>query len=281
MNWRFLPLILMLAAGCYEPQEGCLDIEATNYEVSADDPCGECCKYPTLTLAVQHQVVLPTQLDTFYSFKYSTHYPSPFDTNHFFEVGRSRFFISDLKLVRSDGTAIGVQDSIWLPLVSDDSVWVEDNFAKADRDIFQPSAIGEIRTDGMFTQVSFTLGLSALALQTDPDSLPSGHPLMVTNDTLMYDSSFGYIPNLLVLWPDTLADTTPLTFRFTEGKQISLDLPQPVAIERGFNIKVTLRMNYMAWFDGVDFKNDSPAVMQAKIDGNLSKAFSVAEIKSE
>lgn len=45
-------LTICVIASCYEPKEGCIDSYASNYDVSADDMCEDCCKYPNLSLSV-------------------------------------------------------------------------------------------------------------------------------------------------------------------------------------------------------------------------------------
>jgi hypothetical protein len=277
---NFIPFLFLLA-GCYAPTEGCLDLEATNYDVSADDPCPDCCTYPTFNLLFQHQVVLATQPDTSFALKYGTKYPSPFDTNHLFYIDRGRFFVSDLKLIRESGEELGVTDSFWLPLLNGDSVYLENNFSKHDRDIFKVATIGSIRTSGLFKGVKFTLGLTPLVRQAWVDTLTAGHPLAVENDSLSYLKNIGYLPVHLTIRRDTLPNTVPMDFVFTDERQISLSFPQTVSIEKGFKIKVTLRLDYIALFTGVDFKNDTESVIRSKIDSQLSNAFSAISLKLE
>ena len=274
-------LSLLFLAGCYQPKEGCLDIRAKNYDVSADDPCPTCCTYPQLTIAFQHQVILTTQPDTFFSFRYNTAYPSPFDTSHYFDILRSRYFLSNFRLIRENGEAAGISDSIQIEVPEGVPVTVENNFTKVDRDIFQPSVIGKILANGSFRQIRFTLGLAESLLQTNPKSVPANHPLSIVSDTIIYKNGTGYIPNTLIFNPDTVSTATPLTFRFFEPKEITLDLPQPFELDKGFSVKLTLKINYMAWFEGIDLQNDSPLTMQDKLTNNLAKAFAVSGIVME
>ena len=272
----------ILLAGCFQPKEGCLDVRAANYDVSADDPCTDnCCKYPTLSVTLQHRIVLPTEPDTAYTIRYDSIYPAPFDTAHYFSFERSRYFLSNFRLVRENGEEVGVSDSVELETISGVPFTVRNSFAKADRDIFQASSVGVILSKGTFTKIKFTLGLNDPLPQTDPQSVPTGHPLSIANDTLIYEEGTGYIPNRLVFRRDTVTGTDSLNFRFLTPKEVTLPLSEPFVLERGFNIKLTLFVNYMAWFEGVDLANDSPATMQTKIDSNLTKAFSVTEIKME
>lgn len=274
-------LAACLFASCYQPTEGCLNIAATNYDVSADDPCADCCKYPQLNLAFLHQLALPTEPDTLYFFKYNTPYPSPFDTNHYFTVQRCRYFVSNLKLIRTDGTEVGVTDSIWLERQSGDSIQVENNFTKVDRDILQAAVLGKVLAAGSFDKVRFTIGLTPELLDLNIDSIPTGHPLNIDNDTLLYQDGIGFVPLVLQFSKDTLSGTLPIQFNFLQARDIVLDLPKTFEAESGFNLRLTLVVDYMRLFDQIDFENGDPTAWKAKIDGQIANSFSVGSVKLE
>ena len=279
-SWLFLPIILLLSA-CYEPKEGCLDIEATNYDVSADDMCPKCCTYPKLSVQVLHYVVSPANPDSVFTMKYATKYQGLLDSNQFFFLDRGRFFISNVKLIRDSGEEVGVKDSVLLPRIFGDSILVENNFSKHDRDILQAASLGIVRTVGMFSGVKFTLGVPQIVLdEVQVDSIKTG-ALFVRNDTLSYDSLTGIIPTRFILRPDTLADMPKIDFRFKEPREITLLFAQPVVIERGFNIKLVLGFNYSILLKDVDFKNDDAAIIRTKIDSQLTNAFSIVSFKLE
>jgi hypothetical protein len=274
-------LAVLVLSGCYEPKEGCLEVEATNFDVSADNPCDACCEFPKLILEVKHQVVLPTQPDTIFGFVYGKAYPAPFDTTHFFKISRSRFFISNVRLVDKDGNETGVTDTIELEIPAGVFRVVENNFAKIDRDIFQPRTLGVTPANGTFEQVRFVMGLENDFVQLHPASVPEGHPLSNKGDTLIYKAGLGYVSNLLIFRKDTLSDTSPLELRMTEPVQITLPLATTFSTKKGFDIKLTLSVDYLAWWQGVDLKQDDPATIRAKIVQNLPKAFSIAGLKHE
>jgi methanobactin biosynthesis MbnP-like protein len=274
-------LFLVVVSACYEPKEGCLDLDAVNYDASADDPCVDCCQMPALSVSFSHQALLATQTDTTINFKYDSLYPSPLDKNHYFQITRSRFFISNLHLVKVDGTEVGVQDSIELEAPAGDTVTVEDNFVKVDRDIFQGATPGTIVTTGNFDRMRFTLGLSDALRQTDPISVPAKHALDVAGDSLMYAEGTGYLSHLLIFKRDTLSATVPIELKMTEPVTIELPLPQTIEVLRGFNLSLKLKINYLAWFEDIDLVNDSELTIEQKLVENLPKAFSVTEIKME
>lgn len=273
----FLPFLLFLICqtACYEPQEGCLDLRATNYAVDADDPCGDCCIFPILTVQMQHRVDFP---DTSFSFRYKTLYPSPFNILDSFVVDRARFYISNLRLVREDGEEIGALDTLRLEAPMGTFVTVEDNFAKFDRDNFQSRKLGTFITEGVFTGVKLTLGLETFLQQTDPASVPTGHPLSTAADSLNYDAAVGYIPSLLIFRNDTTAVSDSLEIQIFEPETVFLPFEEPFLLEQGFDIDLTLKMDYLAWFNGIDLENEPLEVIRQKVAGNLRNAISVAQI---
>lgn len=258
-----------------------MDIEATNYDVSADDQCPKCCTYPKLSVQVFHYVVSPRKPDSLFTMRYATKYQGLLDSNQFFFLDRGRFFISDVKLIRESGEAVGIKDSVLLPRYAGDSIRLENNFSKHDRDILQAASLGTVRTEGLFVGVKFTVGIPQSVLdEVAIDSITSG-PLSVRNDTLSHDSLTGIIPIRFILRPDTLDNTPKLDFQFKAPYEISLPFAQPVAIERGYNIKLALGLNYSKLLENVDFQHDSEATIRAKIDSQLTNAFSIVSFKVE
>lgn len=272
-----LVICIITYSSCYEPKSACLDIRATNYDVDADDPCGDCCTYPHITLAIQHSIELPN--DTV-SFKYGTLYPSSVQPLDSFVVDRARFFLYDLKLVTNESDTIEVVDSLQLTNENGEMLSVRDCFAKLDRDIFQSRNIGTILQEGVITDVVFSLGLPESLLDHTFSGIPSSHPLS-TSDTLSFVENEGYVPILLTIRRDTLADTEPETMRFYQSIPISLHLEQPFVLDRGFHSKITIQVEYSRWFKEVDFENDSQQTMKEKIEENLSNVFSVTQIVLE
>ena len=273
-------LSFLFLFGCYEPKEACLNIDAVNYDVSADDPCADCCSFPALSLTLQHVVEWPE--DTV-SMRYGVYYPAEnamFNRDSFL-LDRARFFISNVKLVKEDGAEVTVTDTIRLTFSSGETRTFSDNFAKLDRAFFQARKLGIVKTEGVFKEIRFTLGLEEFLQQNEITSgLPTGHPLSNT-DTIIYEKGVGLIPNLLIVRHDTVNVKDSLAFRFVNPISINLPLAQPFVIERGFNIKLTLKTDYSDWFAGVDFMNDSYVTIQQKISDNLPNVFSVTEIKLE
>lgn len=269
-------LLLTSLVACYEPEEGCLDYRATNYDVTADNACPDCCTYPVLKLALRHQAVWPPNPDTSITFKYNTHYATPFDKFHYFKVDRFRFFISGLHLINTDGQAYTLPDSLSFTSQNNSSFKTEDNYTKADRDILQTATLGTFITEGKYDKVELTVGLPEAVLTASADKLPSGHAL-ATSDTLLYDTLSGYRHGIVRLYRDTL-DSSPLEeFTFAASQQLTLDLPEVLDIRPGHNVKLTLTINYLALFDGVDLQNDALETIRDKVFQNFPIATLVTD----
>ncbi len=261
-------ILLCICSACFEPQEGCLDVLATNYDVSADEPCADCCEYPKLTLEVEHMMG-----DT--SLRYGD--PYSLDAVHFFKMARIRFYISDLRLERA-GLSVGSTDSLQLELGLGTArvlQSIEDNFALIQRNRFS-FGLGRFQEIGTFDSLRFQVGVGLPANTADPADLPGGHPLAPQTDSMHWSLDSGYIYNQVLLLRDTFAstDTTWLSIGFPKNL-VEVVLPYGRPVTLGFDVVVPLRIDYMEWLEGINFVADTEEQMIAKIVNNTAKAFNI------
>jgi len=269
--------------GCYEKQEGCLDIAATNFEVEADRECDECCSYPSLQVTFAHRV-RSVQQDTFFNLNLGD---SLYTLNgiDFFRFDNIRFYISDFQLIQADGTALTTSDQIELTLFDNGDTLaqnVTDDFALVTRTNVSPITIGTIRPEGDFSGIRFNVGVTTPANHADPTAFPNNHPLAEEND-LHWSIDSGYVFNRIALFRDTMAsDTIPTVLEIGTDellRTVELDYPFPLKI--GFDVTVALQIDYLAWFQGVDIRNDSEAAMIEKIVENITNSFTVLDVSSD
>ena len=264
--------VLLLFAACKEPTEGCLDVEAVNYDVSADDPCpDDCCEYPRLSLSLIHrfQDSLPFSYDSIYSFEGS-------DRARFEKV---IFYLSDFRLVNLTDS-LEVVETIELDLLDGGTETFKDDYTLVSRSI--PSFeydVGEIRGSGTFTVLRFTVGLVGNAENSDAESISNeDHPLALGTDSL-WTASDGYIFNQIVVIPDTMVDMMPQRIINIKGQGnlgfVSLSFPQEVDL--GFDIAIPIKIDYEKWFSGINFVIDSDEDIAENIVNNTANAFSIDE----
>ena len=168
-------LVLSFAsAGCFEPTEGCLDINAVNYDFGADEECPDCCTYPTLSLDILHKIVLQ---DTTINLDLEDGLYTDAAGNSF-QINSLSYYISNLHLVRSDGTEVGVEDQVDIAVTSQggtsDTLVVEDNFALINPAEFGVDAIGTIREGETFRGLRFVVGIENPVHLADPGNFEPG-----------------------------------------------------------------------------------------------------------
>ncbi|MBP7273182.1 MAG: hypothetical protein KA974_05040 [Saprospiraceae bacterium] len=247
---------------CYESREGCLDANATNYDVSADENC--CCQYPNLKLTLTHRA------DTVFI------YPDSIYTNNIgksFSIKNFKYYISDVQLQKTDGTVISNNDSLTVfsyenGNIIQKKIW--NNFVYVDRGV-ATTIIGSFSHTGQYSKVLFKVGVVAEANHILPDTLlPNNHALL--RDKGMYiDSLVGYnhIQLRYVLTTDTITTTV-----FGIGAVTSVELPWEHTLRYGYDLDVPILANYLRWFDDVTF-DESQEVLRAKLLTNTPKVFSI------
>ena len=272
---------IFLLTNCFEPQDGCLDLNATNYDVSADDFCSNCCTYPSLSLAFRHLVVLPDDPDTTIFFRYNTYYPTPMNLSDTFTIERIRYFLSDIRLVKFNGEEVRVLDSIDVEINGVDER-IEDSYGKIDRDIFKTINVGTIVTNGVFKSIRFNVGLDANERKIDPETVETASQLYVQTDTLLYDTlNMNYLSSLVIFNRDTLSmmDSTVVKI-LEETNLIEVPFSESYDLSPGSNIKITIDIDYLSWFKGIDIKNEPVnAALRSKFLENIVTSFSISKIE--
>lgn len=277
--------LILFSTACYEDIEGCLDINANNFDVTADVECIDCCNFPTLELSVLHRISDP-QLDTFYNLPLND--SITLDSINYFIINDLKFYLSDIQLVKSDGTAIGVTDEIQLINTSETdtiSTFVEDNFALISRRSPRASSIGTIIANGDFSGIRFKVGLSETANTANPNLVPTNHPLFFDEGEMYFNADSGYVFNRIELLENTLlvdttiVDTTLIEIGLNENLR-NIVLDYPFSLSLGFNTSIILQIDYRDWFELIDFQNDSPSTIVTKIMENLPNSFDIAAIET-
>lgn len=274
-------LLTALLPGCFEPEEGCLDVYALNYQVNADEQCPDCCRYPQIKLDILHKIVLP---DTSVNLQYDTEYRD--GAGNPFRISRIQFYLTDVQLVRPTGDSVGVIDTLLLPLAADGStelVEIEDNFALIDPGVFGQINMGGIRTEGDFQSIHFTLGLRGVADAIPPAAYPEDHPLSVESLYVLEEEA-RLMSRIQVYRIEPPGDTIRSDIRIGGDYARALQLPlppPPVYLDPGFSPRTRLQVDYLHWFDGVDLVGDPTEQIAAKIVNNMTDAFSVINVTVE
>ncbi len=277
-------LILLFCNACAEKEEGCLDINATNYDVTADEDCCApdlpecCCTYPTLTLTMQHKLGKDS-LNNNADFALNRIQTVEPDSSHFFIVNDIRFYLSNLQLINSNGEHVGVTDSLAIEVLNDEnnleSAIVEDNFSLIKR-TQADYIIGNYAGTNTYDSIRFNIGIQKPTNHIFLESLPEEHILNGTEDDLLYiDIEQGFIFNKIILKKDTTAETIDTELNINNLTTITLPLINTLEVNRGANVAINLRINYLEWFKGINFAVDSDDSIKDQVFLNTVNVFEV------
>ena len=272
--WLFFLAVL---PGCFEPEEGCLNVSAANFDIDADESCGDCCTFPTLSVDFQHRIIENDTLVTNLTYEDSLY---SVDGVNFFRVQNIQFYISDLRLIRSDFTEYTIVNSLEVDLfeLNGDSTqgFVKDDIALVNRNTFSTYQLGDIAGESNFVGVRMLLGLDDELNRIDPESLAEDHPLL--QDSMYISQDSGYVFNRLDLYLDA-QDTEATRIEISQDvNALDLGFPVEFALPEGFSVEITFQIDYLTWFQGIDFQNDSVDQIRQIIVENLPNSLSIVEI---
>lgn len=281
--FKYLPTmsLLLLAGACYEPIEGCLDVDAVNYDVAADRNDAALCNYPELRLAFQH---LYAKGDTAYRLGLldSVYYDQQGQP---FRINTVRYYLSNIHLVFADGSEEELEESIEIEIPQAGGGilrrTIEDNFALVSPRVSRNYILGQLRRAGEVQEIRFFLGLQGLANQALPPSFPDNHPLRLVDSTLYFNLDSGYVFQYIEIFRDTIAaDSIPVPLRIGTTPYLQ-EIRLPVNFEklRGFHTLITLQVDYSRWFSGINARQDSPQALIEKIVANQAQSFSITAIE--
>ena len=275
--WLFL--LASTLPACYQPVEGCLDINAANYDVEADNPCDDCCMYPQLKWRFRHRRITPQGTVNFsYADTLTDDFGQPF------RVTRITYYLQGARLVRPDGMEWGVEDtvSLYYATAPGDTVsqLFQDDFFQLNANNFNTFGVGTFREDGTFSGQKLLIGLTTDAARTIPLRAPDNHPLA---DETLWQADSGYVQCRIELFPGvTEADTIlKIINLYSPNPLTEIQGFLPLDIPLGFSPVVIVEVNYAPWFSGVNIRQDATEIIAQKVAENLRQTFTIVETSLE
>ena len=280
-NWNWwkpcLPLLTLLLAllmlpACYEPEEGCLDVNASNFDPSADRNCADdCCNYPSLNFRINH-LMGEQNLD----------YDSVFydnGTSDSIRIVKIVYFISEVALLGSQNNLV-INDELLASTVAGDALSLIDDFTLVDYLRGQSYDFGDFRTKGTYDSLTFRIGLNNTVNTIDPSSVTDGHPLSIQSDSMWLDTlDIGYALAQVSLVRQSSNSDTLNYFIPTENNSLEVGLGVDLTIDFGETTTISLDVDYLKWLAGIDFvaigENETEVV--TKIVNNLPNSISISE----
>ena len=222
--------------GCNTRIQGCLDLNATNFDLTAEKACDDCCTYPTVTITLSQK---------WGDNNFST-------DNTFFDSHGNAYKIIDLQYFLSSFAWESSLNEVYT-VDSSTANCPEEMFNYTnDITVIRPTSfvytLGSSRTATEIDSLGFHIGLvedfSCLddSLSSTPDILTSSSPLW--NPATGMLSTIRLIVNLLP--SDTIVDTLFIDVHQAEK------IAYRGALNQGENFSFLLTVNYAPWFSTVD-----------------------------
>ncbi|KAA3624343.1 MAG: hypothetical protein DWQ02_23185 [Bacteroidetes bacterium] len=279
VKFFFQVIVLVGLTGCYEKQEGCLDIRATNFDLEADISCEDCCEYPDLKLKFLHRQVEP---DTVYSigFADSVYYDG---VSNPFRINALRYYISNIRVVDSDGSEARINETIDISKIGGSVVTFTDDFLLVNGNLSTSLTAGSFSTIKTYNKVRFFIGLDNELEGVDPSTLPDNHVLAVNQDSSMFDFQNGhYLMANHEIYTDTTAiDTIPRVMEILlwyGPVEMELEFPESITLPEGFDLEITIQVDAPSWFETSDVRTISDDQFFTNIVSKLSESFSVIDV---
>ncbi|HMQ06448.1 MAG TPA: hypothetical protein PKC30_04055 [Saprospiraceae bacterium] len=224
---------------CYEPVEGCLDPDALNYNVSADNMCEECCQLPNLNI--------------FFSFRDRERPITLGDTldlsSGLFIIENFSFFLSDIQFYDQNSKPLIFEDSLRFVQQST-PITIINNFRYFDRMNFG-GELKEMRFSGKLTHMKFKVGLPSVMNYRPPDSLRLIPGMGNFPNSVFGGAEAGYrFLSVSLRVPQTTTTINLLVFNeypLSEGMVVIPDLEVP----RGSRVILNVILDLHRWLENV------------------------------
>jgi hypothetical protein len=269
---------------CQERVQGCLDPNATNFEIAGDEPCektstsSKCpCRYPNLVLGTDYKILGKTKkgIDTFYN--WSDKYVLKNAANQTYFVKNAALYLSDIQLIRENGDVVYPIDSIIVPIKKSNtdtlSIKVRKDFTLLHNNNFSYT-VGSFAQNGIFKKMKFKIGLQNPVNQAstlNKRKIPNDNILNI--DSLYLKNSFEHYTGSISYQSDTSKTGKIDNFKFKKDIEVELLFPTNAVYAKGADIRIRLLIDFSQWFQKVDFTKDTPAQIQGKVIANLTKGW--------
>jgi len=281
-----LPALCVLNIfGCAEAEEGCLDITASNFDITADQDCCRdddecCCTYPNMSLSLFYKLTSTDTLDQGISnFRLNQFYPLDNGIDSIM-IDTFTLFVSNLSPNNSISLdSVDIIETISTETISQQGAVIsnsfEDNVTLINFRQFR-FPLGTYSSDLTVDQVDINLGLPEEISGFSPDDILEGHPLS-DDYTQLFDENSGIYQSVRILFNIKSAEEQrPVVFTSTINSLISYQLDNPFAIVKGENLEILMRINVLDVFKGIIFDVPNEDI-DLIINENLSQSVSILE----
>lgn len=260
----FFCYILALAAftplsSCSEATKGCLNPRATNFDVTADEACDDCCTFPTLQLVTNSSWENAT---------FSTTAKYRLANGDSCQILSWRLLLSNFELLGEDNKIYQVKDSIILYRPTETLKALND-IGIATLGQTEVLTFGTFEAAGKFQKVSFEVGLSAATNGVTASKMTAVPPLS-SSSPMYLDSVRGFSFQRLQVRRLAANDTITINLQ----NKVRVQLAKNFTLKEGFVAAIPLKINVEKLMQNVNL-NNSPIIISQQITANTPLAFEI------
>ena len=271
---------------CTEPEEGCIDVLASNFELDTDIDCCRdedeecCCTFPSLTLNLIYKLnEMDTLGDAMTNFRLGEFYALENGLDSI-RVDSFLFFVSKVEGVEDNNTdTLRVLETFNVTELNAEGesevMSFQDNIALINMQSFQ-FILGTYRSEIDINQVNFNIGLDETIAEINPSDVQSDHPLSNEYATLFNSISMRYMTGRTGFTIRRAGeDRAVVEDVIFSGNQVN-SLSSPLFINKGRVLPIIMRINVLDVFKGIIFDLPSEDIGPI-INENLTSTISILD----
>jgi hypothetical protein len=249
--------------GCYEHPEGCMDVRAKNFNVDADDPCDNCCTYPSLELSVNH-LYDTLNIDTTTVFEHG---------GKFYIIRSLNLYFSDFMLL--DGASFdsaSINETIEILFKANDENYERVVFPVAKVNLGRSDAykLGTFKFADDFQKLSFDFGITKSVNHANMERIPTTNGLYQNQDSMYINQTEGfYFLKMTIESEDGLVRDLRIS---GDEQLIKLNFDHLFAFSDRLDKLIDLYIRYDIWFENIDFVLESTTSIEEKLINKLPEA---------
>lgn len=258
---------LLSMSSCYEPLDGCLDRESSNFSFDADRPCDSCCLYPAVVFAFK-----PMYGDT--NFLSSRTYVN--ELGQSFSVKSYDFIISNAR-IGSDGSEVGTRERFFANLDQGQGIFEFSN------DIIQVSRSGltvstpNIRETGDFEKISFDIGPPPTLHDVDISSYTETSNPTHTFEDLYNGQGVDWLNWSISYYIDSITTDTIIVTMDEFYERIAFTADTLYTKQKGINAQFDIEIDFAKWMSGVNLQTMTPEEIADICHTNTQRSFSLVK----
>lgn len=261
--WIFLWLF---SFSCYEDQEGCLDVLSSNFDVSADIDCDNCCNYPAVNLTVTYPIPpVDSALQDINGYSYI--------------VEKLSFYLANVELLGDLDVGFTLREKLTYEVENADGMVqekaVSNNFLLANALLPKTVRLGTFRAGGPYAQLKMALKIpDSLGLALD-GSFDFNHPLSPSNGLINRGSYYTGKFTLLQTTPDSMRHE----FFIELPSSTALNFPISFFLDKGSNIQINVALDFSIWWAGLDLNTLDSMQIAQRYNNQFVQAFQLLNIE--